>query len=196
MNEQLNARIKNDFPNVDWSGRNIECGTGWAAIVYAFLADATKACGEAGGKLVIDQIKSKFGTLRLYCHQSGGATPEEAGNSKLVPEAYGQVCSLRPYPKNPSLLTLVKYYESASAHCCELCGKAGHIDAIITKERGCVISLCFSHAKLYVKSHFYENEKAYEDADAEATKDLLARIDAFVKRAQDGDKDDSSNTSQ
>jgi len=184
MNSLLKDRIRKDFPNIAWEGpasqRDIECGTGWGLLLYTFFLDATALCETAGGSLVISQIKNKFGTLHLYCHQKGGAAPKSA-KKEYLPENYGRVFSFRPYPVNPTLRSIVTHYEQASPHVCELCGKSGHIDREVSDW---LVPLCHPHAALLKKTRYRDSPEKYDVIDRDAAKSILAHIDELADKVK------------
>lgn len=182
MNPLMFERIKKDFPEIIWQhsalNYGIECGTGWGLLIHAFLADATAVCHNAGGHLVVSQIKNKSGSLHLYCQQKGGR-PAKDTKKEYLPEHYTQVVSIRPYPTNPTLRTLVSFYESASVGICELCGRPGHIDPDVSSW---LSPLCHPHAKLVEKSYYHDAPNEYDEIDRLAAEKICERLDELAKK--------------
>jgi len=180
MHEQLQNRIRADFPDVLWTRVlkhwGIECGTGWGLLVYGFISDASVLCNEAGGSLEIAQIKEKFGQLHIYCTLRGAK--ERKAKYDYEPEFFSRIATSRPYPQNPILRTLVDYYQEASSGFCEMCGKPGHIDEVVTAKTGWLRALCFDHSTLMINADEHEPlQPLLEAIDEKTCERMLVRID-------------------
>lgn len=187
MHQKLQDRLKDDFPGVAWTGTlahwGIECGTGWGLLVYGFMSDATQLCEKGGGTLAIAQIKEKFGQLRIYC-SSRDIKAQEA-KYDYAQEFFGHLTAIRPYPQNPTLRSLVDYYEGISSSYCELCGKAGHIDDAVTAKTHWATSLCYEHAGLMIESRRKQVDAPFVEIDKKTCEKIVARIDEIhAKRTQ------------
>jgi len=92
-----------------------ECGEGWYALIHEMLVKL-KALNCKG--LQIDQVKEKFGTLRVYYHM------EED-------DKYDEVNSI------------IADYETMSEHTCEVCGAEGKMNT-----KGWFRVLCEDHTNV------------------------------------------------
>lgn len=158
MHPLLMKRFQEDFPSIAGltADAGFRCYSGWGLLLYGFFLDATEHCAKHGGQIRIQQIKEKFGRLRIYCSYKGG-TETEAG-TEFVPEAFGALIAVRPYPSSPTLSKIIDFYEMASAHYCEICGRPGHIDDSVTSRLKWVSTLCFDHANLLIESRDSDDE--------------------------------------
>jgi len=178
MNSQLQERIKRDFPDTEWVGSasqyGVQCGTGWSLLVYAFFRDATAICTKSNSRLIVLQIKSKLGTLRLRCTQHDCTEIKSSERNDFLPETSSQIVSFRPYLTDPDLRAIIDHYEKASASRCEICGEMIHINTLAPIN---MTSLCQEHAALFIEPDYQGLERQLEEIDARISRTMLSRID-------------------
>ncbi|UIK06595.1 hypothetical protein [Neorhizobium galegae] len=80
----------------------VECGDGWADIIYAFFATVEEVVAAEGGTFHLLQIKEKLGALRIYFR----TTEIPNRGVAAIDRAYGLA-------------------EARSFHICEHCGRRG-----------------------------------------------------------------------
>lgn len=108
------------FVVVDGTGYDLELalasvGPGWAGILRGFFARKERACPGA----TVDQVKEKYGTLRIY-----GTTPRDMSMEQAT-----------------AFWALVDEAEAASCTVCEDCGAPGAL-----RQGGWIETLCDAHA--------------------------------------------------
>ncbi len=184
MHSLLIKRFNEDFPEVLGLDEKSEfrCYSGWGLLLYGFFLDATEYCRKHGGTIRIRQIKEKFGRLRIYCAYDGGAEMEAA--PEYVPEAFGRLLSFRPYPSNKTLSRIIDFYEMASEHCCEMCGRPGHIDDAVTSKLHWVSTLCFEHANLMIDAEESDEEVDFNAIEERVSKHIESEIMELKKAKQ------------
>lgn len=114
---------------------------GWVDLVYELGKDITELCELTNCELpYIQQIKTKFGTLRFY---------------------YNTLNSLYPKIVEKSIRALVSIAEIKSANICEVCGKYGE-----TRTNGIVFTSCKEHRlenSITLEEHRVLTEKRYKE---------------------------------
>ena len=84
-----------------------EFNDGWTNLVFQLGKDVTELCELTNCELpMIQQVKTKFGTLRFYCNMSNSIYPDVV---------------------KKSIRALVSIGEIKSAEICECCGKYGEL---------------------------------------------------------------------
>lgn len=97
-----------------------EFGNGWTDLIYELGKNITELCELTNCELpYIQQIKTKFGTLRFY---------------------YNTLNSKYPETVKKSIRALVSIAEYSSGSICEVCGKYGE-----TRTNGIVFTSCKEH---------------------------------------------------
>ena len=114
MNKELEIKLVNKYPNIlkDYGGDmkatcmhwGMECGDGWYDLLDKLLAKLDYLFSVSGVQVIADQIKEKYGTLRFYYHEVGGA------NSPVVHDIIENVITMA---------------ENMSERVCENTGKDG-----------------------------------------------------------------------
>lgn len=113
MNSELEDRLVQEFPEIfrDWRGDpqhtcmawGIECPAAWEPAIRAAcvtIAHEVRSVNERhptlGFRVIADQIKEKFGTLRFYWHSEcalwqHGDMPRDAAHEAAVDAAHGRI---------------------------------------------------------------------------------------------------------
>ena len=114
---------------------------GWTDLIYNLGKDITELCRLTNCELpIIQQIKTKFGTLRFYCNMSNSIYPDAV---------------------KKSIRALVSIAENESTNICEYCGKYGE-----TRTNGIVFTSCEEHRlenSITLEEHRVLTEKRYKE---------------------------------
>ncbi|MFW2352412.1 hypothetical protein [Aliarcobacter butzleri] len=114
---------------------------GWTDLIYQLGKDITELCELTNCELpYIQQIKTKFGTLRFY---------------------YNTLNSQYPEIVEKSIRALVSIAEIKSANICEVCGKYAE-----TRTNGIVFTSCKEHRlenSITLEEHRVLTEKRYKE---------------------------------
>jgi hypothetical protein len=104
----------------------ISIGRGWHKIIEDLCESLQGILKQHDIKVIADQVKEKFGTLRFYYHVDYPDGIAQEGVSKLYDE----------------IRELVNKAEDKSAETCEVCGDKG-----TQRSGGWICTLCEKHAK-------------------------------------------------
>lgn len=122
---------------------------GWTDLIYELGKDITELCELTNCELpIIQQIKTKFGTLRFYCNMSNFTYPDVV---------------------KKSIYCLISKAERKSSNICEYCGKYGE-----TRTNGIVFTSCDEHKlgnSITLEEHrvLFEKKQAKKKAEKEAS---------------------------
>lgn len=107
MNPKNTAKLLQDFPELFRDSdqtclcRGFEVGDGWFELIYALcrnieqeaLKDGLSKCSDDWPR--VDQVKSKFGTLRFYILNRRHHPPMSEAIRQLIAEAVEQSATIR-----------------------------------------------------------------------------------------------------
>lgn len=112
--EFMRVKLSPDGVTSGYSSLEIEAEDGWYRLLYNMCKEIAKAIEPSGKtvRLVTDQIKEKYGTLRFYYHLEG----VDAGKNEL----------------NQKISDIVEKYEAMSEQICEICGCKGMLRTDLT----------------------------------------------------------------
>lgn len=96
----LRDKLQNSFPNINFEGVEVSCGDGWFDIISDAFVEMETLIDEKDVKIIPQQIKEKYATMRLY------VTFDNISDKKLVENLYA----------------IVYNAENKSKNCCEMCG--------------------------------------------------------------------------
>ena len=113
---------------------------GWTDLIYNLGKDITELCRLTNCELpIIQQIKTKFGTLRFYCNMSNSIYPDAV---------------------KKSIRALVSIAEIKSAEICEYCGKYGEL-----RTTGLWFTACDEHKGNSITEKKYKELIAKKEAE-------------------------------
>ncbi len=118
---------------------------GWEEVIRGLCRDITEAYGKAGlpVDIVVDQVKEKFGTLRVYYHPEGHDPGIHAFDS-LSGQSIRIIPGVSDFHKE--IADIVHRWEKESGNVCEKCGAAGEIRKDLIR----VLTICGScYTQLY-----------------------------------------------
>lgn len=114
-----------------------DVGDGWYELVRGLCSEIEAAYEKAGQPidLIVDRIREKFGTMRVYYHFEGQPQPVQ------VFACSDAEITIRYRPKETELqkglADIVQRWETESATVCEECGRPGKL-----RENGRSLTLC------------------------------------------------------
>lgn len=141
MRKDLQEKLENEFsfmkrdktktPTIyqQWS---CECGSGWFDLLFSLFTEVSEVYAKAGVEpdITIQQIKEKFGTLRVYASFSSSSCNLHAidflnigTGIRFVPEHDTGDDTLNTVHKE--VMNIIKNYEEKSRHTCEVCSAEG-----------------------------------------------------------------------
>lgn len=97
MNQELEFKLLNEFPKL-YSDRyflGFECGDGWFPLIRGMsltlqeYVDNNQRPGEEVTQVVIEQVKEKFGSLRVYAYGGDRVT---TGMVEMIESISGMTC--------------------------------------------------------------------------------------------------------
>ena len=140
MNEQLDAELCRKYPVLfrDRGARppqtgmvwGFECGDGWFDILDTLCYFLQEVCHEHARKIIVEQVKEKYGSLRFYWRWEWSS---ETGDIGVFPDVL-----------NHHVDALVNMAEALTHYICEMCGATARL-----RGKTWVVTLCDAHWRTY-----------------------------------------------
>jgi len=117
----------------------LDCGQGWYSIIEALSEELQLLSDQTGFQVIIEQVKEKFGQLRVY-HQLVQSSEDENHMSPTV--------LIRIIDK------LIAGAEQESANTCDVCGTYAE-----RRTTGYILPLCDEHYAEWENKNNYKKER-------------------------------------